>query len=364
MQATPNFRKANGRWAPTFYDRPLGSEFSVGEWNMNPGGGRFAPVMRSALGVAEKATRIKAAGGTHMEFHDTEALPKDAPEIMRAVTNAGLKVWMATANLFKSVPLFANGNFGSRSAKVRAEAVRRTTDYISVAIEVYQCPVYVFWNGSNGTDIPLAVDYDGVYRRTAECLTEVVQWMHKTYGPERSIRLCIEPKPNEPRGWGVPADVGEAIALISMMPPECQNFMGLNPEVCHSQMAGKRFAMELGLATACDRLGYVHLNGGSESTKFDEDHAFGDVNPATAAEIVLTLQELKYSGVVGLDVQPLPTDREDQQAASVERSIRNFRRCQEVCKRVDLRVLNNYRDAGDQASVADLWAKAVFGTQM
>lgn len=354
------FQKRGEVWTPAFTTHALGTAFAAGDWNVGPGGGRFIPVMRKELPLAKKAAAIKAAGATHMEFHDTEAMPKDAQQIAKIVHEAGLGIHMATANLFKRKE-FVNGNFGCRDPKTRRRAIKYTKDYIATAIEVYRAEVYVYWNGSSGSDVPLGTDYMGAYQRTAECLTEIATWMYKTYGNERAIPICIEPKPNEPRGFNFLADVGEALAVIAMMPKEIQYLVGLNVETCHSQMAGKRFAVELGLAAAAGKLYYIHLNGGSQGPRFDEDRAFGDLDPSIALETVLTLREIGYSSVVGVDVQPLPTDRNDQQAESIARSIRNFQRAMTAAKRIKMTELNALRDAGDQAGIAELFSKAVFG---
>ena len=124
-------------------------------------------------------------------------------------------------------------------------------------------------------------------------------------------------------------------------------------------MGGKRFAMELGLAAAKKKLWYVHLNGGSENPKFDEDRAFGDINFTTAVEIVWTLREIGFRYPVGLDVQPLPGDRNDQQVESVARSLRNFDRAMTVCDRIDPKILAEYQLDGDQASISDYFVSCL-----
>jgi len=342
---------------PTY---PLGTVFSVGDWNIGPGGGRFTPAMRGELDLAAKAKLIRAAGGTHMEFHDTEAPPEQAANIARIVREEGLSIAMCTANLFRREE-FVGGNFGHPNAHVRDAAIAYTEKYISTGIEIFGCSTYVYWNGSNGIDVPLGCGYQEAYLTTAGCLEEIVKWMVTTYGHERALAIAIEPKPNEPRGWGIPANVGEALSIISLMDPRFQPFVGVNPETCHSQIGGLRYAMELGLASAAGKLFHVHLNGGSGNPKFDEDRAFGDVDFTVAVETVATLNEIGYTGMVGLDVQPLPTDNNSQQAASVARSIRNFKRAQECVKRINWVELNAYRAQHNQAAIADLFASAICG---
>jgi xylose isomerase len=350
-----------GQWVPVLPQHELGTAFAAGVWNLGPGGGRFAPVMRPALSLEETLSHLKAAGCTYVEFHDTEAEPADAEKIMAAVRNAGMEVAMCTANLFKRGPEFANGNFGSPVPATRAESVRRTKEYIRTGIEVFDAKVYVYWNSSNGFGGPLQVNYRDLYRYTADGLSEVVTWMLEEYGPEKALPIAIEPKPNEPVGWGAPADAGETLAIISLMPAELQPFVGTNLETCHSLMAGKRYAAELGLVAAAGKCFYIHLNGGT-GLKFDEDLAFGDNDFGVAVESVYTLMEIGYNGIVAVDVQPLNTDTPEQQAASVARSIRNFHRAHEICKtRIKADELNALRDAANRADQSEWFARITSG---
>jgi sugar phosphate isomerase/epimerase len=160
-----------GQWRPAFRQYPLGAAFSAGVWNIGPGGGRFAPAMRPPLSLEQTLAELKAAGCTHVEFHDTEAEPEDAEKIMAAVRNTGLEVSMCTANLFKRGPEFANGNFGSPVPATRAESVRRTKNYIRTGIEVFNAGVYVYWNSSNGYGGPLQVNYRDLFQMTADGLS-------------------------------------------------------------------------------------------------------------------------------------------------------------------------------------------------
>ncbi len=354
-------KNAAGEWVPQFPKYGLGDAFAAGVWNVGPGGGRFAPAMRPALSLEHTLSHLKSAGCTHVEFHDTEAEPEDAQKIMAAVRDSGLAVSMCTANLFKRGPEFANGNFGSPVASTRSESVRRTKNYIRTGIEVFDARVYVYWNSSNGYGGPLHVNYKELFERTAAGLNEVVAWMIAEYGPERSLPIAIEPKPNEPVGWGVPADCGETLAIIGLMEPKYRPFVGTNLETCHAHMAGKRYAAELGMAAAAGKVYYVHINGGT-GLKFDEDLAFGDNDFGVAVETLYTLQEIGYDGIVGIDVQPLSTDTPDQQSASISRSIRNFRRAQEVCRtRIDPGKINALRAAADRASLSDYFASVCSG---
>jgi xylose isomerase len=354
------FKKVDGIWRPDFMNLELGKYFSAGDWNINPGGSRFIPATRFELTLAAKCQLMKAAGVTHLEFHDTEAPPEQAEAIMKIVRDEGLDVWMCTANLFKR-PDFAGGNFCHPDPRVRRAAVEYTKRYIRTGIEVFGAKVDVYWVGSNGINVPLQMRYSDLLKMAADGIQEVLEWMIGTFGPERALAFAIETKFNEPPSWSFPADVGEGITLINCLPNALRPFIGFNPETCHSQMGGKRYAMELGLASTVGKLFHVHLNGGSEAPKFDEDRAFGDVNPSIPCEVMYTLKEEGYNGMIGLDVQPLPSDTNGQQAESIARSIRNVKRGLICAERIDVEALNEARSRGDQAGIAEIFAQAVTG---
>jgi xylose isomerase len=316
--------------------------------------------MRDELELARKAALYQAAGVTHFEFHSTEAPAAQAKQILKIVTEAGLKgVHMVTSNLFK-LPPFVNGNYGNPIAGSRREAIEATKVYIRAGIEGFGANIYVYWTGSNGMIIVLGASYQDVFRWTADSINEICEWQVREFGWEKALPFVVEAKPNEPPSWAIPGDVGEVQSVISLMDPAYQAMVGHNIEVCHPQLIGKRAAIEMGQAAATGKLWYCHLNGGS-GQKFDEDRGFGDNDISIAAEVVLTLQEAGYRNVVGLDVQPLPTDTNRQQVASIERSIRNLRRAIIIASRVDKAQLKALRAVGNNAEIAELWAAAVSG---
>ncbi|HEY4479830.1 MAG TPA: hypothetical protein VI981_05790 [Candidatus Paceibacterota bacterium] len=343
-----------GTWVPA-RTYPLGSAFSAGDWNQGPGGGRFVPAMRKEIDMAEKLENLKMVGATHIEFHNTEAPASEAPRLMKLVTDAGLKVGMVTANLFR-LPQFVGGNLGHPKNEVRKAAIEATCAYIAAGIEVFDADVYVYWNGSSGVNVPLGKPYRQTYLSIAESLTGIVRWMVKTYGAERALPICVEPKFNEPPGWGMPADAGEVLAIIALMPEDARPFVGTNIETCHSKIGMKRFAMELALSAASGRNFHIHLNDGS-GAKFDEDRPFG-FDWATAVETVYTLTEMKYDHLVGIDVQPFPADTGYQQADSIATSVREFRLAQRAIKHIDADILQRLQSRDDDTHILRIFNHA------
>ena len=228
--------------------------------------GRRAICARDAagFGIEQTLAAMKSVGCTHVDFHDTEAEPADAKKIMAAVPGApDSRFSMCTADLFKRRPGFRQRQFRLTGGGTRAKSVRRTKEHIRTGIEVFDAKVYVYWNSSNGYGGPMQVNYRDLFRQTADGLSEVVEWMLGEYGPERALPIAIEPKPRRAgrlgRACGLRRDARHHRPDGCEVPPVHRH----ESETCHALMAGKRYAAELGLAAAADKVFYVHLNGGT-----------------------------------------------------------------------------------------------------
>ncbi|MEI7709131.1 MAG: sugar phosphate isomerase/epimerase family protein [bacterium] len=312
-----------GVWVPTHLDQfELGTAYSVGDWNVGPGGGRFIPSVREERALAGRLKAIREAGATHVEFHSTEAPPKSIKHIGKVLADTGLEVGMVTANLFKGRPEYANGNFGHPDPKVRHLAIEDTKQYIAFGVKV-GAPVYVYWNGSNGLRVRQGVSYTDLIKWTVEGINTVLHWMWHTYR-EKSLAFAIENKPNEPTMLGFPATAGDVLQICNMVDEPVRHLVGGNPELCHELMYGDNFALTLARFHSMQKLFHVHLNGASGKPMFDEDLPFGSGDLMAAFEAVWQLSELDYRGLVGFDVQPRPTDTDEQYAESVNQSIDNF----------------------------------------
>lgn len=307
------------KWRRTY---KLGAAFSVGLWNINSGGGRFFAPTRSELSIAEKLALLKGAGITHIEAHDSDIAAIGAKEFAKLLAEEGLSWGMYTPNLFSGSPLYATGALDSPIATTRQEAIEAFKKVIAEAVE-YNVDLVVFWNGMAGYNMPFEKDHVLHLRYLQDAFEELVEWEIENFGG-RARYIAIEPKPNEPRNYMYLGTVGDAMAFIASLPSEIQPYLGVNPETAHSLMAGLDHCQDIAAALLYGKLFHIHLND-QNGPRYDQDYAFGDVSPLKALETISLLADNGYSYLVGFDVQPLPSDREDQQAASVERSIETFR---------------------------------------
>ncbi|MCX8025768.1 MAG: TIM barrel protein, partial [Thermanaerothrix sp.] len=134
--------------------------FTFGLWTVgNVGRDPFGHPVRSPLSPVELVYLLAEVGAYGVNFHDNDLIPIDATpaeaetikrEFRKALEATGLKVPMATTNLF-SDPAFKDGAFTSNDPKVRAYALQKTMRAIDLGVE-FGAKIYVFWGGREGTE--------------------------------------------------------------------------------------------------------------------------------------------------------------------------------------------------------------------
>ena len=99
-------------------------------------------------------------GAYGVNFHDNDLVPIDASlperdrivrEFKQALDDSGMKVPMATTNLFYD-PVFKDGAFTSNDAGVRLYALQKTMRSMDLGAEL-GAHIYVFWGGREGAEV-------------------------------------------------------------------------------------------------------------------------------------------------------------------------------------------------------------------
>jgi len=297
--------------APTREDR-----FSFGLWTVGwQARDTFGDATRDPLDAVEAVTRLAELGAYGVTFHDDDLIPFGSDESERArrvkrfreaLDATGLVVPMMTTNLFTH-PVFKDGAFTSNDRSVRRYALRKVMRNLDLAAEL-GATTYVFWGGREGSDTDAAKDIRAALDRYREALEVLAQFVaDRGY----AIRFAIEPKPNEPRGDILLPTVGSALAFISTL--DCQEIVGLNPEVGHEQMAGMNYVHSIAQALWHDKLFHIDLNG-QRGAKFDQDLVFGHGDLLNAFYLVDLLENggpgggPSYDGPRHFDYKPFRTE--------------------------------------------------------
>ena len=287
-------------------------KFTFGLWTVgNPGRDPFGEPTRKPLKPTYSVQKLAELGAYGVSLHDNDLVPFDASlqerdrivaEFKQVLSDTGLKVTMATTNLFTD-PIFKDGAFTAADARVRAFALQKTMKAMDLGAEL-GAPVYVFWGGREGAEVDAGSNTLDALEHFREALNFLAEYSD---AQEYGFKFALEPKPNEPRGDIYLPTVGSALGFITTLDQPEQ--FGVNPEFAHETMAGLSFPHALAQALDAGKLFHVDLND-QKPGRFDQDLRFGAENLKGAFFTVKLLEESGYDGVRHFDAHALRTEDE------------------------------------------------------
>jgi xylose isomerase len=177
------------------------------------------------------------------------------------------------------------------------------------------------------------------------------------------LPFAFEPKDEEPfykMYFGSAAWALECCWRMAVEFPLLAKYLGLNIEVCHSRLGKADSSADYGQALEAGKLFHTHENGGL-GAGFDEDRAAGDDNRLEMVERMWHLKVAGYKGLLGMDVQPLPTDRDEQAAATVARSVKGLKWAVAKARKLDDASIFELQSKHDEAGILDYVNYVVFG---
>jgi xylose isomerase len=286
--------------------------FTFGLWTVgNPGRDPFGEPVRQPLAPVTIVRKLAELGAYGVNLHDNDLVPSGASaaerdrivrEFKQALADTGMKVPMATTNLF-SDPAFKDGAFTSRDPRVRAFALQKTMAAIDLGVEL-GATTYVCWGGREGVETNAAKDPRaalGWYRDAINYVCEYVR------SQRYDLRFALEAKPNEPRGDIFLATTGHMLAFIYTL--DHPEMVGVNPEVAHERMAGLDFSHAVAQALEAGKLFHIDLNG-QQVGRFDQDLRFGSDDPKGAFFLVKLLEDAQWPGMRHFDSHAYRTEDE------------------------------------------------------
>ncbi len=294
-------------YTPTAADR-----FTFGLWTVgNIGRDPFGDAVRAPLAPGYIVQKLAELGAYGVNLHDEDLVPRDASpserdrivrEFKAALASSGMKVPMATTNLF-SDPAFRDGAFTSNDRRVREYALQKTMRSMDLGAEL-GATTYVFWGGREGTETNAAKDLQGTFGWFRDALNFLCEYsMAQGYG----YKFALEPKPNEPRGDIFLPTIGHALAFIETLAhPE---MVGVNPEVAHDVIAGLDFSHGVAQALDAGKLFHIDLNA-QKPGRYDQDHRFGSEDIKGAFFLVKLLEDAGYEGMLHFDSHAYRTEDE------------------------------------------------------
>ena len=281
------------------YEARPEDKFTFGLWTVgNTGRDPFGLPVRDAIPPEDIVRLLGDVGGVYgVNFHDNDLVPIDATataraqilkRFRRALSDTGLRVPMATTNLF-SEPVFRDGAFTSSNRHVRDYALQKTMRAMDMGVAL-GAQTYVFWGGREGSETDAGKNPLDALRWFREAINYLCRYAQDNqYG----LKFALEAKPNEPRGDLYLATSGHMLGFIATL--DHPEMVGLNPEVAHEQMAGLNFLHNVAQAWDAGKLFHIDLND-QNFARFDQDFRFGSHNYKQAFFLVKFLEDVGYAG--------------------------------------------------------------------
>jgi len=311
--------------------------FTFGPWNIHEGADPFGPAVRRSVKFSEKLTLYKKLGFDGVQFHDDDAVPdmndltpqqiiNKAKDLKKVLDDHGLAAEFVAPRLWEDERTI-DGGYTSNDAECRKYATERSKRAIDIANSI-GTNLLVLWLAREGTYIREAKDSKVAIDRLVNAINQMLE-----YDPK--VRICIEPKPNEPMDHAYIPTTGHAIAL-SLLCTDPQR-VGVNIESAHAILAGLDPSDEMGFALSFGKLWTVHLND-QNGLKFDQDKSFGSVDLRRAFNQVRILDKHGYGNNgewVGLDVKAMRTQKQDVSTKHLSNSRTIFLKLLEVSRNID-----------------------------
>jgi len=311
--------------------------FTFGPWNIHEGADPFGPNVRKTIEFDKKLKMYKELGFDGVQFHDDDAVPdmneltperiiKKASELRSKLEGHGLAAEFVAPRLWED-PRTIDGGYTSNDPKCREYSIERSKRSIDIA-DSLGTDFLVLWLAREGTYIREAKDSKVAVERIVEAINTMLEYHPK-------IRVCIEPKPNEPMDQAYIPTTGHAIALGLLCVDPVR--VGVNIESAHAILAGLDPSDEMGFALAHKKLWTVHLND-QNGLKFDEDKSFGSVDLRRALNQVRILDKHDYGKNgewVGLDVKAMRTQKDETATKHLRNSRMTFLRLLEISRSLD-----------------------------
>ena len=311
-------------------------KFTVGPWNVHTGADSYGPETRKTIDLESKFARFAELGFSAVQFHDDDAVPNmnnlteeeikaEARKVKAMLDKYGLKAEFVAPRLWMD-PHTVDGGFTSTNEKDREIAMWRAYRSIDIARELGS-DLIVLWLAREGTLCAESKSAVTATKQLVESINSMLRY-------DDTIRVCIEPKPNEPIDRSFCGTMGHVVAVSAATIDPRR--VGGNLESAHAILAGLDPANEIGFALAFDKLFTVHLND-QNGIRYDQDKSFGVENLRTAFNQIKILTENKYweKGYVGLDVKAMRTTSDEDSYEHLRNSLEIFKALEEKVDRYD-----------------------------
>jgi len=275
------------------------------------GFGQFVPVLDRIREVGE----IEGVDGIELHL-PTEITEENADDVAKVLDDYGLQIVQLCGHTWTEKQ-YKHGALADSDPNVRAAAVARVKAALDMGAR-FDVPISVLWPATDGNDFPLQSDYMALYERYVDCVREILDYMHQN---DYTTKLCIEPKPFEPRSHILMGTTAQALCVVNEVDDPS---FGINLDVGHSMIAMENVEDQLSLVCRYGKLYHTHFNDNDQQC--DADVPPGTVNFIRLVSIMYVLDQNDYDGWYGLDLFPY----RDEPRKFIELSRDNLRLAKKV----------------------------------
>ena len=179
----------------------------------------FGPTVRKPIEFGKKLTLYKKMGFDGVQLHDDDAVPdmnnltpqqiiNQAKELKKVLDDQGLAAEFVAPRMWED-PRTIDGGYTSNDPACRKYADDRSKRTIDIA-NALGTDLVVLWLAREGTYIRESKDSMIATERIVSSINQMLE-----YDPK--VRICIEPKPNEPMDHTYIPTTGTCNRIIAVM---------------------------------------------------------------------------------------------------------------------------------------------------
>jgi xylose isomerase len=244
-----------------------------------------------------------------IELHvPTEIDDKNAGEVEKLLKDYKLQMVQLCGHTWTERQ-YKFGALGNADSKIRGNAIARVKQALDMGAR-FNVPISVLWPATDGNDFPLQTDYVALYDRYVDSVRQILDYLHKN---KYKTKVCIEPKPFEPRSYIMMATTAQALCIVNEV--NDPNF-GINIDVGHSLIAKENIEDQVSMVGRAGKLFHMHMDDNDQQC--DADVPPGAVNFIRLVSIMYVLDQVGFDGWLGLDLFPYRDDPKEFMTLSVE----------------------------------------------
>ena len=286
-------------------------KISMGIWGINNlpdrfntnGFGEFIPVLDRLKMIGE----VEGMDGYELHL-PTEIDEYNYREIEKVANDYGLHMIQLCGHTWTEKQ-YKYGALADLDPKIRQNAIDRVKAALDMGAR-FDVPISVLWPATDGSDFPLQSDYLTLYKLYTESVYKILEYVHQNkYG----TKICLEPKPYEPRSRILYGTTGQALSLVNEINDPS---FGINLDVGHSLIAAEHLEDQISLVCHYGKLFHTHFDDNDQQA--DIDLPPGTINFIRLVSVIYVLDQVGYDGWYGLDLFPYRDDPKKFMKLSVE----------------------------------------------